>query len=278
MLVVDHHNWIRRGRFALLKDGKTFYVKTGQGFPLVLLHLFGGRSWWFSKVADKLSEDFTVYAVDIIGLGYSDTPRRDYTVEDLAAWITEFLDYHEIAKTHLVGTHGSSMASVNFATTYPERLEKLILDGPIPWTSDEGKKLYQERFRHHWLDQNERPKPVMEWEGNHFPGLPEPERTESRQRLADDWDPHANWWLMGLHNILEFCDRKNLHLIKAPTLLLYGEQDMLRGTESWMPGGERRMQEGINGSELVVIPGCGSFPAYEKPTEYTEAVRSFLLR
>ena len=40
--------------YATLKDGNVFYLKQGQGHPLVILHPTGQSSWVWHKVLDSL--------------------------------------------------------------------------------------------------------------------------------------------------------------------------------------------------------------------------------
>src|SRR5512143_291571 len=56
-----------------------FYVVKGAGPPLVLIHGYGAGIWVWEKQIDVLSQGFRVYALDLIGHGFSDRPRIPYT-------------------------------------------------------------------------------------------------------------------------------------------------------------------------------------------------------
>jgi len=59
-------------RTIQIKGNAIFYVVKGEGEPLLLIHGYGAGSWVWEKQMDILSRNYKVYALDIIGYGYSD--------------------------------------------------------------------------------------------------------------------------------------------------------------------------------------------------------------
>ena len=64
--------------------------------------------------------------------------------------------------------------------------------------------------------------------------------------------------------------REQAHLIKQPTLLIWGEQDQ----EIPLSDGERLLEE-IEGARLIVFRRCGHLPQEEYPEEFTQLVVDF---
>ena len=63
------------------KDYKIFYKESGTGDPLLLTHGFPTSSWDWNKVWDSLSKQYKVYAMDMLGYGFSSKPSvRKYSV------------------------------------------------------------------------------------------------------------------------------------------------------------------------------------------------------
>jgi pimeloyl-ACP methyl ester carboxylesterase len=60
--------------------------------------------------------------------------------------------------------------------------------------------------------------------------------------------------------------------IRAPTLLVWGEQDTLYG----LPVAER-MRHAIHGARLVTLASAGHLLPLERPEELAATIRSFLL-
>jgi pimeloyl-ACP methyl ester carboxylesterase len=63
---------------------------------------------------------------------------------------------------------------------------------------------------------------------------------------------------------------REVHLIKQPTLLMWGEND----SEIPLADGER-LHEQIPGSRLIVFLKCGHIPHEEYPEEFTNVVAEF---
>ena len=59
--------------------------------------------------------------------------------------------------------------------------------------------------------------------------------------------------------------------LKAPTLIVWGEQDEMIPLSVGI-----NLHELITGSTLKMIPQCGHLPALEKPAEFVRCVLEFL--
>ena len=72
----------------------TNYHDIGSGFPLIMLHGSGpGVSAWanWNKVFPLLSAEHHVYALDLVGFGYTDRPAG--MVYQMDAWIKQVIDF-----------------------------------------------------------------------------------------------------------------------------------------------------------------------------------------
>ncbi len=73
--------WHERGQFYDSDAGRLFYVREGQGEPLLMLHGFPTSSWDWHKVIGGLSQHFDCIAPDKLGYGFSDKPvTAEYSV------------------------------------------------------------------------------------------------------------------------------------------------------------------------------------------------------
>src|ERR1044071_8000809 len=79
------------------------YLKTGRGPNLVLLHTLRTQLDIFAKIIPKLAEQFTVYACDYPGHGWSDIPHAAYTPEDFYHWTELFLEVVDVDKASVAG-------------------------------------------------------------------------------------------------------------------------------------------------------------------------------
>ena len=277
---ISYEEWIGMGKFLELEDGKIFYVKRGEGFPVFLMHFYGGESWWVSPVVDAFAEHFSVYAIDIPGCGQSDEPPLPYGPPQYADALIEFMNRLGIDKAHLVGIHGSGFNSVHLATTRPHRVGRLVLDGYPPWTPSEGKRLFREVVGPTWMDENEWMRPYEEWDGigDPFPSLQGPERDAAVRRVSDGFVKHRRWIAGAVKEALNYDGFTRLPLVQSAALVLYGESDWgMKPVGNGEPP-VLRLLGGIPGARAEIIPNAGLVPSFEQPERYCEVVLDFLLK
>ena len=88
-------------KFLRRSDGSRLrYFTTGTGPPLVLLHTVRTQLDYFQRVLPALWDEFTVYAPDLPGMGWSDiVPGARYGEPELRGAVVEFirtLDLHDV--------------------------------------------------------------------------------------------------------------------------------------------------------------------------------------
>lgn len=110
---------------------KLHYQSLGEGQPFILLHgLFGSADNW-GKVAkhfsqSDLAERYQVISVDLRNHGRSPhSESQDYN--DMASDLLELCDSLNIDKAHVLGHSLGGKVAMQFATHYPERLDKLLV-------------------------------------------------------------------------------------------------------------------------------------------------------
>lgn len=94
------------GTYVDIDGIKTWYVKAGDGHPLVLIHGAspGGSAaiTWQCNIEPLAQAGFTVYAFDQPGFGYTDNPT-DYSMEYRVRHAKSLLDTLGLKRFHLVG-------------------------------------------------------------------------------------------------------------------------------------------------------------------------------
>jgi pimeloyl-ACP methyl ester carboxylesterase len=124
-------------RWAVVDGYGMRYLCGGTGPALVLVHGLLGYSFSWRYVLPVLSEMATVYAVDMLGVGFSDRPPKlDCRFRAHAERLLAFLDGVGITSCDLLGTsHGGAVAMMAAALA-PERVQRLILVAPAnPWST-----------------------------------------------------------------------------------------------------------------------------------------------
>ena len=97
-----------------------------------MIHGYGAGMWIWEKQIDILSQICRVYLVDLIGHGFSDRPKIDYTPD---AYIRSFIDFMTaigVEKATLIGNSMGGGLAWSVAALFPERVDKLVLIDCIP--------------------------------------------------------------------------------------------------------------------------------------------------
>lgn len=106
------------------------FVKMGSGPALLLLHGLGCDHTTWLPVLERLAEDYTVVAPDLLGHGQSAKPRADYSVGGYANGMRDLLTVLNIDKVTVVGHSLGGGVAMQFAYQFPERTERMVLVAP----------------------------------------------------------------------------------------------------------------------------------------------------
>ena len=121
-------------KFVDVDGVRTGYVEGGSGEAMVLVHGGGfGSTAHFSNnwrsIFDYLASHFHVYAVDKLGQGHTENPRRDadYSMMAVTQHIYRFMESVSIQKVHLVGHSRGALPAARIAVDHPEMIRTLTL-------------------------------------------------------------------------------------------------------------------------------------------------------
>jgi 2-hydroxy-6-oxonona-2,4-dienedioate hydrolase len=221
------------------------------GSPTILLvHGLVISSRYMVPIAERLAARCRVYAMDLPGYGQSDKPPRAPSLPAAADAIADFMDALDIPAAHVLGNSYGCQVAAEFAVRHPDRLQRLILQGPTINPHERGfwtqLGLWLKDLRYEPL------------------GL--------SVLMSRDW--LAAGLGRGLDTIRSaLADRieAKLPAIRAPTLIVRGGNDpkipayWAREAAALLPAGELR-----------VIPGYGHCLIYTAPLELMRVIGPFL--
>lgn len=274
---------VEHSRFLDVDGVRIHYQEAGAvtAPPLILIHGFASSTLVWSKVFLNLAEaGFRVIVPDMLGYGYTSKPRNgQYTIEGQARLITRLMDHLGIQQATIVGSSYGGAVAATCALDYPQRVSKLILVGAVNNNEPLRFKLMR-LFGARVL-------------GDVVSPLLIGSRRLLRMRMKSVYDRHA--WVLderrvdARHRPLRAAETqraiirtvrcwdadrisRDAHLIKRPTLLLWGDND----PEIPLADG-KRLHEQILGSRLIVFNDCGHLPHEEYPKAFTVVVSNFCL-
>jgi pimeloyl-ACP methyl ester carboxylesterase len=123
-------------RFVDWKHGRIFYRTAGTGNsgpPLVFIHGIGAgsSSFMWRKNFDVLAQDFRVYAVDLLGFGFSEKPSTaPYSADLYVELITDFIREETGYPANIVASSLSAAYAIRVADEHPELIKSMVLNAP----------------------------------------------------------------------------------------------------------------------------------------------------
>src|SRR5439155_18282835 len=102
-------------------------------------------SRYMVPTAERLASLCKVYAVDLPGYGKSYKPEKILSLSELADALAAWMDAVGIGRAHLVGNSFGCQIIAEFALRHPERVDRLVLQGPT--VDPEARSLRQQLFR-----------------------------------------------------------------------------------------------------------------------------------
>jgi len=129
------------GRF-----GQIHYCSCGEGSPLVLMHQSPTNMVQFAKVWELLAaKGYQVIGIDMPGYGGSDGPIDAPEIGDYAHIVPTVLDALSLTKADILGHHTGAIVATEVALQYPDRINRIILNGPLP-ISDEERAFFSQHM------------------------------------------------------------------------------------------------------------------------------------
>jgi pimeloyl-ACP methyl ester carboxylesterase len=266
------------GHMVALDGRQTHYLTCGSGPPLILVHGYFYDCHMWSRNIARLSEQYTVYAVDLWGAGLSCRGPLGFSYRLFSEQLRLFMDELGIERAALAGQGMGGGTIMALAAAHPERVERMVLvdtaglPDTVPWTA----RLMRAPIL---------ALPLFSIPGvgvrrailkGHFVGAPE---------ILDD--AYLNE-ILAFHRI-RGTSRCLLDMLRAeffhslgdeiqqlrdtpiPALIVWGELD-----DSNPMRQARKLNELLPDSRLVVLKNAGHVSNADQPTAFNQAALEFL--
>ena len=108
-------------------EGTLRYLKAGTGAPLVLLHTVRTQAEHFRLLVPLVAEHYTVYALDLPGMGYSEiVPGASYDEPAMRAGVERLLTELDLHDVTLAGESMGAVLALTTAADLPERVRRVV--------------------------------------------------------------------------------------------------------------------------------------------------------
>ncbi len=114
------------------RHGDVRYIKEGNGEPLLLVHGIGAgvNLYEWERSIKSLSKHYTVYALDLLGMGFSDKPQMTYSSYFFITLINSFIKDVIGESTNIIASSNSGAYAVMAYCFEPELFKKIMLISP----------------------------------------------------------------------------------------------------------------------------------------------------
>ncbi|MEM6936966.1 MAG: alpha/beta fold hydrolase [Pseudomonadota bacterium] len=241
------------------------------GPALVLCHQAPMTLRQFDAVYPLLARrGIRAVGIDTPGFGLSDAPDFVPMVGDYARAVPPVLDELGIDEAVLLGHHTGALIVTEVALQFPDRVRRLILNGPVPLKPEERQAFVQmvedneKGFEHH-LDGSHLSTLYAnryQWAGEGTdPALVTRYVVEQLQGFGPFWYGH--------NAAFSYDHAETLARIKHPTLILTNTGDQIYEHAKWS-------HELRPDFDFVAIEGGGIDIVDQRPTEWVEAVDAYV--
>jgi pimeloyl-ACP methyl ester carboxylesterase len=264
--------------YAVLADGTRMrYLKAGSGpAALILLHTVRTQLDHFQLVIPRLLEAFTVYAVDLPGMGWSDiTPSASYAEPALRRAVVEFVKTLDITDVILAGESMGATVSLTASTELIDRVRRVVAFNPYDYSQGVGRA---NRVAFIYVGSARLPaigtvvtrmenKPVLGvvLRGGLLDGRKLPDHYLAELRRVGRRHGYPRVAREVFRNVGSMIAGRALYArVTAPVTLVYGDHD-------WSRTEEREANLALlRDARSISLPRTGHFAALEQPDRFAE--------
>jgi pimeloyl-ACP methyl ester carboxylesterase len=255
-------------------DANIYYERHGEGDGPPVLFIRGtgadGTRWMPQVNAYKSEVPCVIF--DGRGVGRSDTTAPPYSVDQMASDTIALMDHLELESAHISGSSLGGAIGLYMAAHHPERVRTLQLHSS--WLATRGFAAYSLGLLKKFL---------LAGGTNFYYDATLPLLFSPRYMMNNFDDlmgilahmqanPATDDGLLGqIEANLSYDLSNDVSRVRAPTLITVGELDYLLPVSC-----SQELHEAIDGSELVIFPGCGHLVTMENSADFNTTTLEWL--
>jgi pimeloyl-ACP methyl ester carboxylesterase len=251
-------------KYLDINGAKVHYTVQGEGLPIVLMHGWGCNTTTLASI-EKVALDCgrRVYNIDFPGHGQSPEPPTVWGIEDYTQVLEAIVSHEKIENPALLGHSFGGRVGILYSSRHAD-VEKLILVDAAGIKPRRPMKYYVKVYSFKAY------KRLLYL----LMGKARAEEKLNQYRAKRGSADYANATPV-MRAILSRVVNEDLKScmpsIKAPTLLVWGENDTATPLSD-----AKYMEQHIPGAGLVSFPGCGHYSFLDNPYQFAAVLRSFL--
>jgi pimeloyl-ACP methyl ester carboxylesterase len=262
-------------KFMMLDDLSVHYRDTGSGDAILLLHGNSASLHTWDAWADHLDDEYRVIRLDLPGFGLTGShPQGKYEVAYVVDFLQRFLAKLGVEKAHIAGNSHGGMLAWNYAVTFPDKVGKLGLLNAAGYPLKYMYFVFAVRdFTFFKLLY---PLFTPRWGARLVVEATYGDKSKVTDDLANRYfDLHLRSGNrqagIDMMPIYKFKDPERIKLVKAPTLIMWGDKDIIIDVSN-----ADLFAQDIEGSKMIIYKGVGHMPMEEIPDVSVADFKQFL--
>jgi pimeloyl-ACP methyl ester carboxylesterase len=249
-------------KYITVKGVKIRYNFDGIGPAMIMMHGWGCKASTLAILENVAVEQHTVYNLDLPGFGESEEPTEVWGIEEYTEMLEDFVKQLGIEKPILLGHSFGGRISILYASR--NDVDKVVLVDAAGVKPKRTVKYYYKvysfkmakRLAYIFLNKDKAEKVINKWRGK--AGSSDYSQASAKMRA-----------IMSRIVNQDLC--KFMPKIKAPTLLIWGENDKATPISD-----AKKMEKLIPDAGLVSFPGAGHYSFIDNPYQSCAVLRSFI--
>jgi pimeloyl-ACP methyl ester carboxylesterase len=255
-----------QGKYAEVNGISLYYESHGTGEPLILLHGGVGAIEMFSDVLPMLAENHQVIAVDLQAHGRTADIDRPLSYEFMADDIAALIQQLGFEKADVMGYSLGGGVALRMAIQHPEVVRKLVVVS-TPFKRDG------------WYPE------ILAGQAQMNAEVAEQMKPTLLYQVYASLAPSVEDWPLLITKLgallkQDYDWSNEVKMIKAPTLLVYGDADAVRTAHAVeffeLLGGGRKDGgwdgSGMSKARLAILPGLTHYTIFNSPVLATSVI------
>ncbi len=254
---------------------KLFFREYGTGKPMIMLHGLLGMSDHWIPAAKQFSNNFRVIIPDLRNHGQS-PHSTDFSYEIMQSDIAELMHELNINTATVIGHSMGGKLAMLLALNHPEKVEQLIVEdiSPVEYSADENHEIIQAIGKIHLSAINNR----EELRQSVLKATPDPMLQGLISKNMTTGTDHPFMWKPDISSISD--NLTNIYSFPVSAEKNYYKQTLFikGGNSPYIADSHMStIHQFFPQAKISTVEDSGHWVHAEKPVEFFEACRAFLL-
>ena len=262
--------------FLKWRNAEIHYTDEGSGFPVLMIHGFGGSYTNFNDLTKLMKNKYRVVRIDLPGFGLSDFPqvkaKEDY-ITDYRNYLTFILDTLHLDSVYVIGNSMGGGVAWMMAADHPDKVRKLVLlDAAGYDTKNVAGKLLMFRFKsvRSIFDKG---MPLFMSRSGMEHGYADDSKIDPAVVALNNKFTNREGNIQHMLKLAlsaEFPDSSMITKVECPTLIIWGKEDKIIPLAH-----AEKFHRDIKNSRVIIYSPCGHMHMMELPERTATDVEKF---